>query len=283
MADVILRTALGTLLCVAFLWLVRIDDWRIAGMLLTFPMLNGIGLAASRENAVRLARSMVPVITLNGTMCFLFALALSVSATARANPLATTAVAGAAWLAVYTLLEARDIAFRRSWTMLAYVALCAAVSALVTWALWPPCAEIARAVLRAGGLVGVLEGWVTIALFALTLLLVLGFAHFFRDAHAAIGRLAALPIVPLFGLYTVATVTAGDPAALAKLDTLRSLLLVGWSLALAYAVLFAIYVARAASAPAHSARRVIGMLAGWGLCLTGIVAAAMFAADFCAG
>jgi hypothetical protein len=76
MAGVLLRTAGGTLLFVAFLWMVRVDDHRIAGMLLTFPMLNGIGLVSARANAKQLSKSMLPVIALNGLMCFLFVAAL---------------------------------------------------------------------------------------------------------------------------------------------------------------------------------------------------------------
>ena len=53
MAGVILRTAGGTLLFIAFLWLVRVDDYRVAGMMLTFPMLNGIGLLGAGLHAER--------------------------------------------------------------------------------------------------------------------------------------------------------------------------------------------------------------------------------------
>jgi hypothetical protein len=227
---------------------------------------------------------MVPVITLNGLLCFLFALVLVASPTARAHPVALTALATVAWIGAYAVLEAGNIAFKRTASMLAYVAACATAAGAVTYWLWPACASVVGpAVVRSGGVEGVLESWVTIALFALSLLIVLGIAHFFQHAHAAIGRLAALPIVPLFGLYTVATVTAGDPAALAKLDALRSLLLVGWGFALAFAVVFAIYVTRSAAAPSDAVKRVTGMVIGWSLCLAGIVAAAKFAAAACGG
>ena len=55
-------------------------------MMLTFPMLNGIGLVGAGANAERLTKAMLPVITLNGAMCFLFAWTLAASETARAHP-----------------------------------------------------------------------------------------------------------------------------------------------------------------------------------------------------
>ena len=278
MAGVLLRTTGGTLLFVAFLWLVRIDDYRVAGMMLTFPMLNGIGLVAAGANAERLTKAMLPVITLNGAMCFAFASALVWSQTARKHPGALTALAAVLWLGVYAVLEVRDIAFARRSSMFAYVAGCAAASAAITYLLWPWCApDTGQAVVRAGGVAGVLEGWVTILLFAASLAIVFWFAHRFQHAHAAIGRLAALPMVPLFGLYTVATVLEPDPAALAKLETLRSMILVGWMLALAFAVALAAFVSRTAFAPSGTFKHMTALLIGWGLCLGGIVVSAKFA------
>ena len=93
MVSVLLRTAGGTALFVAFLWLVRIDDYRVAGMMLTFPMLNGMALVSAGANARQTGQSMVPIVTLNGVMCFLLALAFAWSDTARAHPLALTMLA----------------------------------------------------------------------------------------------------------------------------------------------------------------------------------------------
>ena len=115
-------------------------------------------------------------------------------------------------------------------------------------------------------------------LFAASLLIVFGVAHFYRDAHAAIGRLGALPIVPLFGLYTVASVLASDPAAVPKLETMRSMVLVGWMIALVFAVVLAAYVARAASAGSGTLGHLAALIVGWALCLGYIVASAKIAA-----
>jgi hypothetical protein len=273
MAGVLLRTAGGTVLFVAFLWLVSVDDYRVAGMLLTFPMLNGIGIVSAGADAERLTKSMMPVITLNGLMCFLFVAALVSWDGARRHPEATTAVAALVWLCVYAVLEGRNIAFTRSGALAGFAAICAVASGVATYWLWPACpAEPVHSVLRAGGLAGIAEGWVTIALFAASLAILFGFAHRYQHAHAAIGRLAALPIVPLFGLYTAATGLKADAAALAKLETLRSMILVGWVLAVAFVVLLARYVVRTATA--GRLRHVAALLAGWALCLGVIVALA---------
>lgn len=274
MASVLLRTASGTLLYVAFLWLVQIDDWRVAGMMLTFPMLNGMALVAAGAKAHATGRSMVPVVTLNGAMCFLFALALAWSEMARAHPLELTVLAGVLWLLVYWWLERWNIGVpARAWP--GYVVACALVSAALTYWLWPPCAQaISSAPVRAGGLAGVLESWGRIGLFVLSLLVVFVVAHVWRDAHAAIGRLGALPLVPLLGLYTVGSVLAGDPAAVPKLEIMRSLVLVGWMIALVFAVLLAAYVARTSGARPGGVRQLVVLLLGWGLCLAAITLAA---------
>jgi hypothetical protein len=278
MAGVLLRTAGGTLLFVILLWLVRIDDYRVAGMMLTFPMLNGIGLVAAGANAERLTKAMLPVITLNGVMCFLFAWILTASETARSHPALMTMLAVLAWLGVYAALEARNIAFARNATMTAFAAGCALASLAVTYWLWPACASVpTAAVVRPGGLAGVMEGWVTIGLFAASLAIVFGFAHRFQNAHAAIGRLAALPMVPLFGLYTVATVLGPDPAALGKLETMRSMVLIGWAFALLFVVALSRYVMRSAFASSSAFNRLAALIAGWALCLGCIVASAKIA------
>lgn len=134
-----------------------------------------------------------------------------------------TALAVLAWLGIYAVLETKNIAFARNSTMTAFAAGCALASLAVTYWLWPACTSVpAAAAVRAGGLAGVKEGWVTILLFATSLAIFFGFAHRFQHAHAAIGRLAALPIVPLSGPYTVATVLEPDPPAFRCLNGQRA-------------------------------------------------------------
>lgn len=278
MAGVILRTAGGTLLFAVFLWLVRVDDYRVAGMLLTFPMLNGIGLLGAGPNAERLAKSMTPVVALNGVMCFALTWVLAQSPTARAHPGLLIALTTMAWFGVYAVLETRNVAFTRSSSLAAFAAASVVACLAITYWLWPPCASVpTSAVLRAGGLAGVMEGWATVALFAASLAIFFGFAHRFQHAHAAIGRLAALPIVPLFGLYTAATVLWSDPAAPAKLETMRSMVLIGWMIAVVFVVVFSQYLAFSTSRGHGAWQRVAGLIAGWALCLGCIAGSAKIA------
>lgn len=281
MAGVILRTAAGTALFVAFLWLVRIDNWRVAGMMLTFPMLNGMALVAAREHARKTGQSMVPIVTLNGVMCFALALALAWSDTARAHPLALTLLAAVLWLCVYAVLETRNVMIPWGWETAVFAAGCVMASVAITTWLWPACTTLANeAPVRAGGLAGVVDSWFRIALFALSLFIVFVVAHFYRDAHAAIGRLGALPIVPLFGLYTVASVLASDPAAIPKLETMRSMVLIGWMIALVFAVVLAAYVARTSSPRSGTLGHLAALAVGWAICLAGIVASARMTMTF---
>lgn len=278
MGGVILRTAGGTLLFVFLLWLVRIDDYRVAGMMLTFPMLNGIGLLGAGLHAERQVKATLPVIVLNGLMCFVFVSALVVSQSARANPAAVTGLAVTAWLGVYALLESRGIAFARSSPMTAFAIGAAAAAVGVTYWMWPGCSTASvQAVIRAGGLAGVMEGWVTILMFAASLAIFFWFARKYQDSHAAIGRLAALPMVPLFGLYTVATLLRPDPAALTNLETLQSMVLIGWTFAMLFAVVFARYVVRATSAGSSTLAMAAVLIAGWAICLACILASAKVA------
>ena len=197
-------------------------------------------------------------------MCFLFTLALAWSDAARAHPLALTVLAAVLWLCVYAVLEARNVVVPWGAATAVFTAACVCASVAITIWLWPACTTLAtEAPVRAGGLAGVLDSWIRIALFALSLLIVFVVAHFYRDAHAAIGRLGALPIVPLFGLYTVASVLASDPAAVPKLETMRSMVLVGWMIALVFAVVLAAYVARTSSPRSGALGHLAALIIGW--------------------
>ena len=182
------------------------------------------------------------------------------------------------WLCVYAVLETRNVVVPWGAAICSFTVACVAASVAITVWLWPACVTFAaEAPVRAGGLTGVLESWIRIVLFALSLLVVFVVAHFYRDAHGPIGRLGALPIVPLFGLYTVASVLASDPAAVPKLETMRSMVLVGWMIALVFAVVLAAYVARTSSARSGVAGHLAALIVGWGICLAGIVASARVA------
>ena len=114
---------------------------------------------------------MVPIVVLNGVMCFLLALALAWSDAARAHPVALTVLAGVLWLCVYAVLEARNVVVPWGAAIAVFTAACVVASVAITIWLWPACTTFAtEAPVRAGGLAGVLDSWIRIVLFALSLL-----------------------------------------------------------------------------------------------------------------
>src|SRR5262249_29518936 len=66
----ILKAVLGTCLFTLILWCAQSRNPRAAGMMLTFPALNGLGLLTAQSHDLHLmARAMLPMIALNGLLC----------------------------------------------------------------------------------------------------------------------------------------------------------------------------------------------------------------------
>src|SRR5262249_38057632 len=66
----ILKAVLGTCLFTLILWCAQSSNPRVAGMMLTFPALNGLGLLTAQSYDLDLmARAMLPMIALNGLLC----------------------------------------------------------------------------------------------------------------------------------------------------------------------------------------------------------------------
>src|SRR5690349_5811211 len=72
----ILKALLGTGLFALILWCAQSRHPRVAGMMLTFPALNGLGLlTAESHNPHLMARAMLPMIALNGLLCATYIIA----------------------------------------------------------------------------------------------------------------------------------------------------------------------------------------------------------------
>ncbi|MDH3600425.1 MAG: hypothetical protein OEU26_12390, partial [Candidatus Tectomicrobia bacterium] len=70
MIGLIVKAVLGALLFTFILWLAQSRNPRVAGMMLTFPALNGIGLLTGERQEVSLmAHAMMPMIVTNGLLC----------------------------------------------------------------------------------------------------------------------------------------------------------------------------------------------------------------------
>src|SRR5215471_10110029 len=66
----LLKAVVGTCLFAVILWCAQSSNPRAAGMLLTFPALNGLGLLmAESDNLHLMGRAMLPMIALNGLLC----------------------------------------------------------------------------------------------------------------------------------------------------------------------------------------------------------------------
>ena len=70
----ILKAVLGTCLFTVILWYAQSSNPRAAGMMLTFPALNGLGLLMAQSHGLHLmARAILPMIALNGLLCAVWA------------------------------------------------------------------------------------------------------------------------------------------------------------------------------------------------------------------
>src|SRR5262249_42776955 len=66
----ILKAVVGTCLFTMILWCAQSNRPRAAGMMLTFPVLNGLGLLMAESHDLHLmAQAMFPMIALNGLLC----------------------------------------------------------------------------------------------------------------------------------------------------------------------------------------------------------------------
>jgi hypothetical protein len=233
------RVAAGTTLFVLVLAAVQSRDARVAGMMLTFPALNGISLMMAQVADKRaMARAMLAVIALNGWLGLayiavfagLFA-ALGSDAVRWVWPL--SALTFVTWLVVCGLLS-RAAPWGERAVLWGFVVVTPGLIAL--W--WVVC-PLARDVPGDGGLGGLLAAHgARIALFAATLALLLAAAQWLGATHTLIGRLGAFPLLPLFSLATIAEAAQAGRGGIDRLLALRPAMLLGLLLAMAFAWIY---------------------------------------------
>jgi hypothetical protein len=196
----ILKLLLGTPAFVWILWTVRDINPRAVGMMLTFPALNGIVLLSVTDKVVsEMALAIVPLMLFNGFLPSIF-VALR-KGDGRGQWLAVV-LCLLAWAALALSLE-----WQAAWVHRHMVAAAAAIAVLL-------CAAWAFRTLRAAGapsppsprqtetMPGFLrERGPRIFWFFVSLAIVSSVAYVWRDAHSLVGRLSALPLVPLFVLH----------------------------------------------------------------------------------
>jgi hypothetical protein len=270
----ILKAALGTCLFSLILWCAQSGNPRAAGMMLTFPALNGLGLLMAESHDLHLmARAMLPMIALNGLLCAMYIVArrqLLSRLPHRFTQVQVWTVLGvcaALWggmaLWVAPVVQAYLVSARQ---IMAFLCAYAVGGVLLTARLlWSPAHEHGGArqcvwdVLRANaGRVG--------GMFIL-LVLVMLVAH--GGAEAWAGRLSALPLLPFYSLLMLSSTRLPPHLEVERLEHVGSTVLLGPLVAMLFVWAFARYLSvlslplRAASSLAAG---VLGLLILWGLC-----------------
>jgi uncharacterized membrane protein (GlpM family) len=197
-----LKLLFGTLAFLLIGYMARSDNRRVVGVMLTFPVLNGIGLLTSTDkNPVDMTSAMLPTIMFNGLLCFAY-IAIAQWLMSRRRRISIPLLSyGAGALA--TVL----------WALIAFygqpliekllpsngmlVAIYATAASVLTWALWSRCSSQLSTVAgpRSQNLYGF---WIDekrrwrAVFFILSLLVLLAAAQVSDSAW--VGRLSALPL-----------------------------------------------------------------------------------------
>jgi hypothetical protein len=270
------KLLLGMLLYTAILWQARRNP-RSAGMMLTFPALNGLTLLMTPQAQLSGAVStMLLMPILNGAICgaFLeFALRrLAAEIAIQRYNYAIFGVMAAAWLLSVTAVLRFDISVRpeNHFLFASAVLIVSVFLTVVTRAkpgpkIPPPSrpriSEFAKA-----------HAAKTL-LFTLSLALVLA-ATGMRSAAAYLGVLGALPLIPFFGLFTVSSDSASPiderrraVAAMAEGVWLGPIVATGFILGYWHLLQF---IAGRLPEPGRTIADVLLLLACWGVCILAI-------------
>ncbi len=270
------KVLLGTALYVAVLWEARRNP-RAAGMMLTFPTLNGISmLMTAPAELAPIVSSMLLMPIVNGLFCAIYLAAFerivrAGTAPAAGSALLLTLIAGA-WFAIAWLIS------RNLWGVpveddLAYIVAAIVGGLALTWASPGRHSNtpVAASPKRPGHLVS--RNWRRITLFALALSCVL-VADRIGHSPALLGVLAAMPLVAFFSLHTIASDRERLPEARrADLAAMGNGVWLGPAVAIVFIVGFWRWLAAVASHVDGARYLVVGilsLLAGWGLCLLAI-------------
>jgi hypothetical protein len=232
----ILKLVLGTLAFVWILWTIRGVNPRAVGMTMTFPALNGVVLLTLTDKVVsEMVVGIVPLMLFNG---FLPALFIALRRRLRDRQWLAIALCLVIWAGFASMLEWQPL-----WRHRRELAVIAAILVLA-------CAAWAFGSLRATGtrVPASPIPWATtpgflryraarIFWFTVSFAIVSSVAYTWRDAHSLLGRLSALPLVPLFVLHWAVNERRAD------LSELRVSSLIGPVAAGAFLVLFALSLA----------------------------------------
>lgn len=264
--NIVLRVAAGT---AVFALIVALAGRfpAAAGLMLTFPALNGLAFILSRQDTVGpITATMLWMPLLNGVLCsgyLALFLLFAAPATATALAWALAAVVAMLWLALVTRQPIRNgVPPQLQPVYVRAVLLCGAVLTGLWWVFAATTGPD-----TGGGAKPALTG-LKILLFALALWLLIVLPPRFRWKDGASGILSGMPLVALAGLLSVAQ----DAAV--ELEVRRALLaqmMFGVWLAPAMAIGFIYAMSRLLLRPRLHRLRIAVVIAGWLLCFTIIV------------
>lgn len=243
-----------------------------AGLMLTFPALNGLAFILSRQDTVvPITATMLWMPLLNGVLCAGYlALFVLFAAPAYATALAWILAAGVAalWFALVIRRWIRNGVPPR--LQQAYVLAVALGGAALTGVWWLFAAAAgAEAGAETSEAAKPALTWLKILLFAVALWLLIVLPPRFSWKDGASGILSGMPLVALAGLLSVAQDAAVD------LEVRRALLaqmMFGVWLAPAMAATFIYAVSRLLAHQGAHRLRIAVVSAGWVLCLAAILA-----------
>ncbi|HEY1541425.1 MAG TPA: hypothetical protein VGG01_03355 [Xanthobacteraceae bacterium] len=270
------KVLLGTALYVAVLWEARRNP-RAAGMMLTFPTLNGISMLMTQPADLEpIVASMLLMPIVNGLFCAIYLAAFERAVRAGQAPAASSArlltVIAGLWFVIAWLIT------RRLWgipaaNQIAYLSAAGVGGFALTWAFPARRPKAQPAVSSAPQDPPMWHNWRRVALFAAALSCVL-LADKVGHSPALLGVLAALPLVAFLSLHTIASDRTRSPAARREdLAAMGNGVWLGPAVAIAFIVGFWRWLAAIANHLDGARYLVVGMLSlfvGWGLCLVAI-------------
>lgn len=260
------KLALGLAVFVALGYLGRFYDKRLAGVLLTFPILNSIGIITG-DDPLAVADAVYAVVVLNGLILFfMIGFCERLTPMAGASDNAKLVARVAVWAAIWAICAPLVTAFRDdlpgiAWILALQIVL-AALAVVFVWA--PPVAAVNGGAPRlspTGHLRALVELWgnpsgiVRMGLFVLCCGLLFLVAHFYTSKW--VGMFSAVPLPGLFAIATLSVMNAQEDFKL-----MRDTVLIGALVVNAFNWLFAhLFVRLPFDGTAHTVSGIV-MLVG---------------------
>lgn len=202
--EILLKVVFGTIVYAVFRRWAKSGQPSRAAMMLTFPVLNGIGLAMTGGDDSTEAKvgAMLPMIGVNGLICIGFICAVEAIA-ARTSTVATKSAWSLALLGLLFWFSVFKFNFTVPNTLhWPFIGVCAAIGTYASVLWWSKHPYEPQPIKTPTWWELLCDRWVWGFAAVLTGLLL--FAMKFADWHEDIGKLSALPLLPLWGLVAIA-------------------------------------------------------------------------------